>query len=250
MDDTSIYGQQMFSLPHDVVPLPSKGKFYTQKKESIKVGYLTAEDENILMSPNQTKDGIIQTLLRNKIYEPGFDINQLIDVDIQAILIFLRNTSFGSDYVFKIKDPSTGRDFEQTILLDELNYINPEIEPSDDGLFTINLPKSGSVVKCRILNLGDQKELDKIKDMYPPNMTVPVITKRLEKQIIELDGKKDREEIVKFVSQMPIADSKHIRNMMLKCEPKLDLTRTIMAPSGEKVTIDVAFGAEFFRPFF
>jgi hypothetical protein len=250
MSEPSIYGQEMFSLPHDVVVIPSKGKFYTQKKESIKVGYLTAEDENILLSPNQTKDGLIQTLLRNKIYEPGFDINQLIDVDVQAILIFLRNTSFGSDYIFKIKDPATGRDFEQTILLDELNYIKPELEPSEDGLFTINLPKSGSVVKCRILNLGDQKELDKLRESYPPNMTVPVVTKRLEKQIIELDGDRDREKIVRFVYQMPIADSKHIRNTMSKCEPKLDLERTIIAPSGEKVTIDVAFGAEFFRPFF
>jgi hypothetical protein len=221
-----------------------------QKKESIKVGYLTAEDENVLLSPNQTKDGLINTLLRNKIYEPGFDINQLIDVDVQAILIFLRNTSFGSDYIFKIKDPATSRDFEQTILLDELNYIKPELEPSEDGLFTINLPKSGSVVKCRILNLGDQKELDKLRESYPPNMTVPVVTKRLEKQIIELDGDRDREKIVRFVYQMPIADSKHIRNTMSKCEPKLDLERTIIAPSGEKVTIDVAFGAEFFRPFF
>jgi hypothetical protein len=250
MSDAAIYGQEMFSLPHDVVSLPSKGKFYTQKKESIKVGYLTAEDENVLLSPNQTKDGLINTLLRNKIYEPGFDINQLIDVDVQAILIFLRNTSFGSDYIFKIKDPATNRDFEQTILLDELNYIKPELEPSEDGLFTINLPKSGSVVKCRILNLGDQKELDKLRESYPPNMTVPVVTKRLEKQIIELDGDRDREKIVRFVYQMPIADSKHIRNTMSKCEPKLDLERTIIAPSGEKVTIDVAFGAEFFRPFF
>ena len=250
MDDASIYGQQMFSLPHDVVVLPSKGKFYTQKKESIKVGYLTAQDENILLSPNQNKEGLINTLLRNKIYEPGFDINQLIDVDVQAILIFLRNTSFGSDYIFKIKDPATGRDFEQSILLEQLSYIEPEIEPTDDGLFTISLPKSKSEVKCKILNLGDQKELDKLKDFYPQNMTIPVVTKKLEKQIVELDGKKDREVIAQFISQMPIGDSKHIRNTLLKCEPRLDLTRTITAPSGEKVTIEVAFGAEFFRPFF
>ncbi len=250
MSDASIYGQEMFSLPHDVVPLPSKGKFYTQKKESIKVGYLTAEDENILLSPNQTKDGLIQSLLRNKIYEPGFDINQLIDVDIQAILIFLRNSSFGPEYNFVIKDPATGKEFEHIFLLDQISYSEPEIESNGEGLFSIKLPKSNSEVKCRILNLGDQKELDKLKDYYPPNMTIPVVTKRLEKQIVELDGNKDRENIAKFVSQMPIADSKHIRNTLQKCEPKLDLQRTIMAPSGEKVTVDVAFGAEFFRPFF
>lgn len=250
MDESSNYGQQMFSLPHDVVTLPSKGKFYTQKKESIKVGYLTAEDENILMSPNQSKDGLINTLLRNKIYEPGFDINQLVDADVQAILIFLRNTSFGPEYTFKVKDPSTGRDFEQVVLLDELRSIDTQIDPDPQGLFTINLPKTGSEVKCKILNLGDQKELEKLKDLYPPNMTIPIVTKKLEKIIVELDGDKDRTKIIQFITQMPISDSKHLQKTLQLCEPKLDLQRTITAPSGEKVTIDVSFGAEFFRPFF
>jgi len=33
-------------------------------------------------------------------------------------------------------------------------------------------------------------------------------------------------------------------------EPKLDLTRTVIAPSGEKLTVTVGFGVDFFRPFF
>jgi hypothetical protein len=28
------------------------------------------------------------------------------------------------------------------------------------------------------------------------------------------------------------------------------MTKTIMAPSGEKLTVNVGFGVEFFRPFF
>ena len=59
------YGQQNFTLPHDVVPLPSQGIFYKSKKKSIKVGYLTASDENILMGSG--KDLTIN-LLRAKIY--------------------------------------------------------------------------------------------------------------------------------------------------------------------------------------
>ena len=112
------------------------------------------------------------------------------------------------------------------------------------------MPKSNKTVKCKLLNLGDQKELEKIKESYPDNITIPVVTKRLEKQIIEIDGNDNRGEIVKFVPQMPISDSKHIRNYLSECEPKLDLDRTIIAPSGKKVTVTVAFGAEFFRPFF
>ena len=35
------------------------------------------------------------------------DINSLLDCDVEAILIFLRNTSFGSEYVFNLRDPKT-----------------------------------------------------------------------------------------------------------------------------------------------
>jgi hypothetical protein len=32
-------------------------------------------------------------------------------------------------------------------------------------------------------------------------------------------------------------------------EPKLDLRKEVIAPSGERVMVDIAFGVEFFRPF-
>jgi hypothetical protein len=48
---------------------------------------------------------------------------------------------------------------------------------------------------------------------------------------------------------MPIADSKYIRKFILNNEPRLDLSKEVTAPSGEKVMIDIAFGVEFFRPF-
>jgi len=47
MENEIQYGQMNFNLPHDVVPLPSQGLFYANKKKSVKVGYLTAQDENL-----------------------------------------------------------------------------------------------------------------------------------------------------------------------------------------------------------
>ena len=250
MDQSAFYGQQDFNLPHDVVKLPSKGIFYKPRKESLKVGYLTAADENLLMSQNVGKDGLIASLLRNKIYEPGFDVNQLIDTDAQAILIFLRNTSFGPNYEFILKDPINGKPFNANITLDEINFLPLTNQPDSEGLFTFQLPKSNANVKCKILTLGELNELEKIKDSYPDGMVVPVITKKLEKQIVELNGDKDRMKISNFVNQMPIGDSKELRKFLRECEPKIDLKRTVIAPSGEKVTFDVTFGVEFFRPFF
>ena len=118
--DTAAHGQMDFNLPHDVVTLPSGGLFYKSKKKSVKVGYLTASDENILVNIDSRKsinESVVLPLLRNKIYEPGFDINQLLDVDVQAILVFLRNTSFGSEYTFRVNDPVTSKMFLRNPLM-------------------------------------------------------------------------------------------------------------------------------------
>ena len=86
-NQTADYAQQNFTLPHDVVPLPSGGVFYKNKKKSIKVGYLTANDENILMAGG---NDMTTTLLRSKIYEPDLRVEDMMEGDVEAILIFLR----------------------------------------------------------------------------------------------------------------------------------------------------------------
>ena len=92
MDNALDYGQQQFNLPHDVVKLPSRGIYYTPKKEALKVGYLTASDENIIASAlSNPSANIITTLIRSKLYEPELKVEELLDGDIEAILIFLRN---------------------------------------------------------------------------------------------------------------------------------------------------------------
>jgi len=240
------YAQNNFSLPHDVVPLPSQGIFYKNKKKSIKVGYLTANDENILMGGGNE---MTQTLLRAKIYEPDVRIEDLLEGDIESILIFLRNTAFGPEMELNLFDPITKKPFKGTVRLDELNIIKGQL-PSEDGTFTTMLPKSQTSVKLKPMTYGEIMEVQKMVESYPQGRTAPKVTWRLNKQIIEINGVQDRSEISKFIDQMPIADSKYIRKFMDENEPRLDLTRTVMAPSGEKLTVNVGFGVDFFRPFF
>jgi hypothetical protein len=246
MEDISQYGQENFSMPHDVVQLPSRGIFYKNKKSSVKVGYLTAADENILMGRSED---VTMQLLRNKLYEPGMKPEELLEGDIEAILIFLRNTSFGPEMEMSLKDPVTGNEFKTQVLLDELN-INKGAEPDTDGTFSATLPVSGAQVKLKPLTYGDGLELRKIFESYPQGRVVPRVTMRLVKEIQSINGSTDKGEITKFVEQMPIADSKFIKKFMNENEPRLDMERIVMAPSGEKLTVNVGFGVEFFRPFF
>ena len=240
------YGQQNFTLPHDVVPLPSQGIFYKNRKKSIKVGYLTAADENIIMAGG---GDLTLNLLRAKIYEPDMRVEDLIEGDVEAILIFLRNTGFGPEITLNLTDPGTKKLFQTNVMLDQLSIINGQ-EPNEDGSFMVSLPKTQSTVKLKPLTYGEILEIGKMADSYPQGRVVPKITWRMQKEIIEVDGSNDKSAIAKFVESMPIADSKFIRKFMNENEPRLDMTKTIMAPSGEKLTVNVGFGADFFRPFF
>jgi hypothetical protein len=85
---------------------------------------------------------------------------------------------------------------------------------------------------------------------YPQGRVVPRVTWRMEKEILEIDGSRDKAQIAKFIESMPIADSKFIRNFMNENEPRLDMNKTITTPSGERLTVNVGFGVDFFRPFF
>jgi hypothetical protein len=250
MEETLIQAAtENFNLPHDVIYLPSGGSFYKSKKKSVKVGYLTAADENYLLS-NGSKENIVMTLLRNKLYEHDIRPEEMLDGDIEAILIFLRNSSFGPEYTVTLIDPKTDKSFSHTEILDELRIKETLVKPDEFGTFTTTLPKTGSSVKLKPITFFEGLELDKMADNYPAGRVAPLITWRLNKYIVEVNGNSDRSIISQFIEQLPISDSKYIRNFIQDNTPSLDLKRQVLAPSGEKVTFNVSFGVDFFRPFF
>jgi hypothetical protein len=148
-----------------------------------------------------------------------------------------------------LTDPTTKKQFSAKIVLDSLPIIKGQ-EPSEDGTFVTTLPKSGATVKLKPLTYGEINEISKMIDSYPVGRVAPRITWRLQRQIVEINGTTDKVEIIKFIEQMPISDSKYIRTFMNENEPRLNMFKEVIAPSGERLAVNVGFGVEFFRPFF
>jgi hypothetical protein len=134
--------------------------------------------------------------------------------------------------------------------LSELNIKQTESKPGVDGYFETKLPMSDDVVKLRLLTYGEESLIDSELDLYPDGMIAPKVTRKLESYIVSINGNTDREQIVKYIQMMPIRDSQFIRRFVNDSEPRLDLKKQVIAPSGERVDTSVSFGVEFFRPFF
>jgi hypothetical protein len=133
--------------------------------------------------------------------------------------------------------------------LDELNYKETPVKPNEEGLFEVQLPVSKSNVVLKILTFGEKVEIEKIVQSYPAGRVAPSVTTRLFYHIISINGDSDKAKISTIIEKMPIADSKFIRKFIMENEPRLDLRKEVIAPSGEKVMADITFGVEFFRPF-
>lgn len=247
----AIGAAQESNQPYDVIPLPSKGLFYQNKKASIKVSYLTAADENILLSPNLLKSGkALDVLLERKILDKDINIKDLLPGDRDAIFVFLRTTGYGHIYPVKLKDPKTGDDFDYDVDLSNIKY-KEIIEPDSNGEYMIELPLSKSKIKFRMLSTNDLNEIEEAEEKKKKLMKFyldETVTKRLERLIMEIDGDRDKSRIAQFINSMKIGDSVAIRKAYSKHEPGIDMNLEVEAPSGEFFRTSIPISTSFFWP--
>ena len=96
----------------DVVPLPSKGIFYPNQVAELKVEYLTAKDEDLLTTPALLENGtVLDVLLKKKIKSP-IDVESMLTGDKNAVLLFLRASSYGHMYEVNVTNPFTNKTFK------------------------------------------------------------------------------------------------------------------------------------------
>jgi hypothetical protein len=239
---------------HDLIALPSEGKFYKNKKSTVKVAYLTASDENILTSPNLLQNGkVIDVLLDRKIIDQEIKAGQLLSGDKNAVLFFLRATGYGEMYPVELTDPKTGQKFEAEIDISQFKSKEITIEPDESGECEFILPKSKSKIKFKYLTSDEDEKLVREDDARRKKLGQAAIsqllTMRLASQIMEIDGVRDRVQIQMFVDNMSVMDSGALRKYINENEPGLDLNISIEAPSGEFFFGELPITSKFLWPY-
>jgi len=147
-------------VQYDIISLPSNGEGYKTKMNRVPVAYLTAYDENFITSPNLYKDGlIIDFLLHNKVLNKDIDVEKLYSGDVDAIILWLRATSYGVDFPITVKDPDSGERFDTTIDLTTLKYKEFSLKGDENGYFDFELPVSKDKVKFKFFTRKDERDL-------------------------------------------------------------------------------------------
>ena len=145
---------------YDVISLPSNGECYKNKIGRLPVAYITAYDENIITSPNLYRDGlVIEYLLKNKVVNKEINVENLVSGDVDAIVLFLRATSYGTDFPVAVTDPETGENIETNVDLTTIKSKEFKLKGDENGHFSYTLPKSGVEVKFKYLTRKEENDL-------------------------------------------------------------------------------------------
>ena len=169
--ETTISDEKTFNnvnpdLKYDIIQLPSNGQCYRSKTDRVPVAYLTAYDENIIMSPNLYRDGlVIDYLLKSKVVNSEINVDDLVSGDADAIILYLRASSYGPDFPIVVNDPDTGEQIDSTVDLTKLKPREFKLIGDENGHFEFVTPIKKDKIKFRYLTRKQERQLRQVTEL-------------------------------------------------------------------------------------
>lgn len=195
-------------VQYDIISLPSNGQCYKSKVDRLAVAYLTAYDENLITSPNLYKDGlIIDFLLKHKVLDNSINLDELCIGDVDAIILFLRATSYGFEFPITARDPQSGEEIETVVDLSQFKSKEFKLIGDENGYFDYELPISKDKIKFKFLTRKDEKMLKMLGDIESDGIKASTIKQNVKvladavRNDKMLDGK-TKQEYIKDLSKL------------------------------------------------
>lgn len=249
-----------FIVPTELVPLPSKGKFYPQNhplynKDTIEIKQMTAKEEDILTSRSLLKKGVaLDKLIASLVTDKSINPDTITSEDRNAILVAARIAAYGPSYETQVTCPSCNTkvksafDLYEKVYKEEEEEQQAELPVEANGTFIIELPATKWRVVCRALNGYDEKNLIRISDSKKNSAGGDsLLMEQLKGMIVSIQSVEDKELLKKAIEAMPAADSRYLRKTYSKYIKGIDLTKTFNCSScGYETEMEVPLTADFF----
>lgn len=233
-DDNAFLRQgSVYQVPTDFVELPSGGRFYPpgsslHGKEKLEIKYMTAREEDLLVSPALLKEGLaLDRVIESLLVDKTIKSKELLSGDKTAILINARKNAYGDSYKFPFICTSCAKESAGEILLSQVK--NKQIEEdefckiSDRSTVLIRLPKTGVTVELKMLTSEDEAIIQKaIEKRTSNNLPAEALLTRYRQMILSINGNDNIELIVSFINSMPIMDSNFLKKKYSNILPDVE----------------------------
>ena len=241
-------------FPTEVIDLPSGGKVYPKDSPlaegKIELKYMTTREEDILMSQNLIKQGVvIDKLLDSLIVTKGVNQQDLILGDKNAVLVAARILAYGPEYTVEVTNPNNlEQKIEHTFNLTDCKFKDPSGDVDySDNLFDFETPIGKNKVKFKLLTGKEEALIEKDLEQAQKVGYNSDVSTRLRHTIIEVDGDNKVETISSLSQNMLARDSRALRSYIQEISPDIDMTSEIEI-GGETVSVSIPLTVTFFWP--
>ena len=250
--------ESKFTVPTEMVDLPSKGLLYPKDSPlsagQIEIKYMTAREEDILTNANLLRQGLaIEKMLKSIIKTP-IDYEDLILGDRNAILIAARILAYGKDYAFNYFNPNT---MESEVVNGDLQSVKYKTVDTalfnEKNEFSFELPFTKNTITFKALTVAEDRKIDDEMKGMKKNLgeAAPgLLTTKLKHQITSINGDYSTKTVRDFIDSGALLskDSLPLRKYIESIIPDIDTQITFTTKGGEEVTTDMPMTAEFFFP--
>ena len=241
-------------FPTEVIDLPSQGKVYPKDSPlangKIELKYMTTKEEDILMSQNLIKKGVvIDSLLDSLIVTKGIKQEDLILGDKNAVLVAARILAYGPQYTVEVPNPKNSEEMtEHTFDLTSCPFKKlPEDLDYSKNSFEYTTEVGKNKLTFKLLTGVEEKLIEKDISQLKKYGTESDITTRLRYIITSVDGDSSKEMITSYSQNMLARDSVAFRKYMTDITPDIELEQEIEL-GGETVSVSIPLTVEFFWP--
>ncbi len=194
---------------------------------------------------------LLRSCLPNKLIDP----DELIIGDRNAILIALRISGYGKEYIVPVQCPScdaVDKAFEFDLSKLEIKPLGAEPVEAGTNTFKFSLPVSKKEVVFKLMTAKDDREVDLLVEKTRKASGGSVdnaMTTRLFHSIYSLGGEADRGKLSTIIKRLPARDSRALRTHIEEIVPGVKMEQVFVCKAcGAESEVDVPMGTEFFWP--
>jgi hypothetical protein len=227
--------QQRSKLPTIIVDLASGGEIYPKSHPlhsgKIEMRYMTAYDEDILTNSSYIREGVLFDKLLEAIIVSEIDIQDIASVDRDGLIIYARILSYGAEYPVAVTDPTTNKQFKQTIDLSKIQPKPFKLFANDQGEFSY---KTASGYEIKFTYLVKFADVTSVTDFLKSVIT----------QVNESRSQADIEHFIRY--DFLAAESRAFREYIVKNAPGMNFEYEFQGESGGTFTAGFSLGSDLF----
>ena len=248
-----------FVAANDIVELPSKGEFYPsghplRENPVVEVKQMTAKEEDILLNQSYLKQGItVEKLLESLVLTNGFNLDDLLIGDKNAILTQIRRSAYGDEYPVEtvcrscMTKAQIAFDLEQCVL-EKPTILLEGVEKTERNTFVYTASKTKAKIEIKLLTSNDEKQIAARGEKYRKHNVEFSPTLETYKALI-VSVNDNPALVASYVENMPLRDAKRLKEVFKAAQPGVDLRGSYKCGNcGTEVEMDLPINFRFLWP--